>query len=212
MASTCYRPNISRHVDSTTIVMEDARPRATLLMRAFLALWLVAWGVGEYQVGRALFLGVPYKGLIRPQIGRAHAQGVLQQGPSHPNATSDTRRWFMGWSSSGILVAAVLWLMVISGPYVFTLTRGQLTVSKRIGSFTRNRQWPWSEVLALQTAKLGHDGYSIRLICRGRKTLLLPPSDLSSISIVLQELRDFLTANHLTHVGFAEATRIEAPQ
>jgi hypothetical protein len=82
METTCYRPNISRHVDATTIVMEDARPRATLLLSIFLALWLVAWGVGEYQVGHALFLASPDKGL------------------PHPNGNTDTWRWFAGWSAS----------------------------------------------------------------------------------------------------------------
>jgi hypothetical protein len=201
MDATSYRPNIARHCDATTIVMEDARPRATLLLGLFLALWLVAWGVGEYQVGRALFLGVPYEGPLHLKIGRAQPHGLPQPGSLQPNGNSETWRWFIGWTVGGILAAAVLCLMLISGPYVLTLTRDQLTVSKRIGRLSRNRRWPWSEVLALQTTKLGHDGYTIRLICRGRKTLLLPPGDLNSISSVLEELRGFLARNHLTHVG-----------
>jgi hypothetical protein len=211
MEATCYRPNISRHVDATTIVMEDARPRATFLLGIFLALWLVAWGVGEYQVGRALFLGVPYQGPLHLTIGRAHPMGLPQQGPLHPNLNTETWHWFAGWSVGGLVVGAVLVLMLISGPYVLTLTRDQLTVAKRIGSFTRNRRWLWSEVLALQTAKLGHDGYTIRLICRRRKALLLPPSDLNSVTTVLEEFRRYVAANHLTHVGLEEAARTAAP-
>lgn len=141
-----------------------------------LAVWLVAWGVAEYNVGRLLILGLPDKSL--------------------PNARLDwfTWIWFIFWSLGGLAAAAGLYAAVFAGPEIVTVTDNEIVASSQIRPWIRTNRWLVDRISAMRVRNLGRRQKSslIQFSYEGKKPALLPPSDLESTQRVLDEIRNHL--------------------
>jgi hypothetical protein len=149
-----------------------------------MAVWLVAWGVAEYNVARLLLLGLPYKSL--PNARLAPSIWI----------------WFIIWSLAGLAVAAGIYITVFAGPEVVTIKDDELITSSQIGPWTRTNRLIVGKISAMRVRSLGtrQRSYLIQFAYEGKKSELLSPSDLESTQRVLDEIRNHFRSRKQEHI------------
>lgn len=176
--------DVSHFGNELKIVRHPSRGFFAIARAIVLAVWLVAWGVAEYNVGRLVVLGLPYKSL--------------------PNARLDpfTWIWFIFWSLGGFIAAAALYAAVRAGPEVVTIKDGEIVTSSQIRPWMRTNRWYVDNISAMHLRRLGTRQRSclIQFAYKGKKQALLAPSDLESTRRILNEIRNHFSSRKHEHV------------
>ena len=172
---TWYTRDVTLSEPAEEFVITRQRPRGVgvHLTRLFIAIWIVAWAVAEYETARLIFLGLPYKSI--------------------PNARLDPEiwAWFVVWTIIGFTVLLSTRLLLFAGPETVRMTSENVMVSTRIGWWTRGWERPRTAISNLRIEEIGVRGKTsvIKIDCRGNTLAVLPPSDRESTLQVFEALK-----------------------
>jgi len=182
--------NVSEYLGEFTIIRHPSRGFVALAKKLGLGFWLVGWTVGEYDAGRLLAFGLPYKSL--------------------PNARLDPFMWlwFVFWSIGGLAAAFALYIELFARPETVILRGDEIVASCRVGHWARTNSWPIRKIAAMRLRELG----TRRPLCliefgyEGKTLALIPPSDRISTERILDEIRNHVNKSEITLIRMSRST------